>query len=207
MKKQLFFICGILFTACMLIANVISSKIFVIGGWSAPAGVLVFPLAYVLNDVIVEVWDYRHARLIIWTGFGINAMAALFYAAAIALPPAPFYHEQAAFAATLGSSARLVIASLIAWLAGSFVNARIMNRFKQQQRGQFPLRAVVSTVAGEFIDSLLFISAAFVGSIPLRAVAAMIVTQASLKILYEIIILPVTVIVVGRLKKIKESEN
>ncbi|MGD9556521.1 MAG: queuosine precursor transporter, partial [Mangrovibacterium sp.] len=119
----LFLFAGVLFAACMLIANILASKIVMIGSWSAPAGVIVFPLAYIVNDVIAEVWGYGRARLIIWAGFGVNLLAALFYMAAIALPPAPYYEGQEAFRMILGSSVRIVFASLTAYLVGSFVNA------------------------------------------------------------------------------------
>ncbi|MEL7587264.1 MAG: queuosine precursor transporter [Prolixibacteraceae bacterium] len=203
----LFLVAGILFAACMLIANILASKIIMIGPWAAPAGVVVFPLAYIINDVIVEVWGYGSARLIIWAGFGVNILAALFYMIGIALPSAPFYEGQEAFRMILGSSVRIVIASLIAYLAGSFLNAFVMSRFKLMTNGRnFSLRAIVSTVAGEGADSVIFISIAFAGIFPLKMILTMIVSQALLKIAYEIVVLPVTVLVVNKVKSLEGED-
>ncbi|MGV8136144.1 MAG: queuosine precursor transporter [Mangrovibacterium sp.] len=203
----LFFITGIIFAACMLIANILAAKILKIGPWSAPAGVLIFPLAYIINDVIVEVWGYARARLIIWAGFGVNLMAAFFYMLAIALPSAPFFEGQEAFRMILGSSIRIVFASLLAYLAGSFVNAFIMSRFKLMTKGRvFSLRAVVSTFAGEGADSVLFISIAFAGLFPFNVILTMIATQVFLKVAYEIIVLPLTIFVCKKVKVIEGED-
>jgi len=207
MKQQvsvLFFLTGILFSACMLIANILASKIILIGPWSAPAGVLIFPLAYIINDVIAEVWGYAKARLIIWAGFGVNVLAAVFFMLAIVIPPAPFYQGQEAFQLVLGSSVRIVFASLMAYLAGSFLNAFVMSKFKLMTNGKgFSLRAILSTVAGEGADSLIFISVAFAGIFPLKVILGMIMTQALLKTLYEIIVLPLTILVVRKVKSVE----
>lgn len=197
----LFLTAGILFAACMLIANILASKIIMIGVWSAPAGVVVFPLAYIINDAIVEVWGYARARLIIWAGFGVNVLAALFYMLAIALPAAPFYEGEEAFRMILGSSVRIVIASLVAYLTGSFTNAFVMSRFKRITKGKnFSLRAILSTLAGEGADSLIFIAVAFTGVFPAKVIFSMIVTQTLLKVAYEIIVLPLTILVVNKVK-------
>lgn len=203
----LFLVAGILFAACMLIANILASKIIMIGPWSAPAGVVVFPLAYIINDLIVEVWGYARARLIIWTGFVVNALAALLYMLAIILPPAPFYEGQNAFRMVLGSSVRIVFASLIAYLAGSFMNAFVMSRFKVITKGKiFSLRAILSTLAGEGADSLIFISVAFFWVFPIRVILNMIITQTLLKVAYEVIILPLTAAVVKKIKAIEGED-
>jgi uncharacterized integral membrane protein (TIGR00697 family) len=203
----LFFVTGIVFAACMLIANILAAKILKIGPWSAPAGVLIFPLAYIINDVIVEVWGYARARLIIWAGFGVNLMAAFFYMLAIALPSAPFFEGQEAFRMILGSSIRIVFASLLAYLVGSFVNAFIMSRFKLITNGRvFSLRAVVSTLAGEGADSVLFISIAFAGLFPFNVILTMIATQVFLKVAYEIIVLPLTIVVCKKVKVIEGED-
>ncbi|WP_163709758.1 queuosine precursor transporter [Mangrovibacterium lignilyticum] len=201
----LFLLTGVLFAASLLIANILASKIIMIGPWSAPAGVLIFPIAYIINDVIAEVWGYAKARLIIWAGFAVNLLAAFFFAIAIAVPAAPFYENQAAFQSILGSSIRLVFASLMAYMAGSFLNAYVMSKFKLMTRGKgFSLRAIVSTLAGEGADSMIFITIAFIGVFPMPVILTMIVTQALLKTAYEIIILPFTILVV---KKVKEIEG
>ena len=204
----LFFMCGIFFAASMLIANILASKIILIGPWSAPAGVLIFPLAYISNDVIAEVWGYARARLIIWAGFAVNLMAALFFFLAITFPAAPFYQGQEAFQTVLGSSVRIVFASLIAYLAGSFLNAYVMSRFKLLTNGKsFSLRAILSTIVGEGADSFIFISVSFGGNFPWKMILGMIMTQALLKTVYEIIILPFTILVVKKIKQIEGTDT
>jgi uncharacterized integral membrane protein (TIGR00697 family) len=201
----LFMLAGILFATCLLISNILASKIMMVGPWAAPAGVLIFPLAYIINDVIAEVWGYQKARLIIWAGFGVNLLAVLFFSAGIAVPAAPFWTGQEAFATALGNTPRIVAASLLAYLMGSFLNAFIMSKFKVLTRGKgFSVRAVVSTLVGEGADSLIFISVAFAGIFPLNGLLSMIATQALIKTVYEIAILPLTIWVV---KKIKAAEG
>ncbi len=203
----LFMLAGIIFAACLLISNILASKIMMFGPWSAPAGVLVFPLAYIINDVIAEVWGYRKARLIIWAGFGVNLLAALFFSIGIAVPASPFYEGQEAFSKVLGNTPRIVAASLTAYLVGSFLNAYIMSRFKVLTRGKgFSVRAVVSTLAGEGADSLIFINIAFAGIFPAGALFTMVATQAVIKTVYEIAVLPLTVIVVRKVKKLEGED-
>jgi len=193
---------GILFAICLLIANILATKIILIGSWVAPAGVLIFPIAYILNDVIVEVWGYDKARLIIWAGFAVNLLAALFFSLAIVVPAAPFWTNQDAFAAILGSTPRIILASLMAYLIGSFLNAYVMSRMKIWMKGkEFSVRAILSTLVGETADSLIFITIAFAGNLPVNVLLIMILTQACIKTIYEIIVLPLTIVVVRWVKK------
>lgn len=203
----LFMLAGILFAACLLISNIISSKIITFGQWTVPAGVMVFPLSYIINDVVAEIWGYRKVRLIIWAGFAVNLLAVIFFSFSILVPAAPFYQSQDAFATVLGNTPRLVAASLTAYLVGSFLNAFIMSRFKVITKGKgFSKRAVFSTLAGESADSLIFISIAFAGIFPVNALMMMVLTQALIKTAYEIIILPVTIVVVNKIKKAEGEE-
>jgi uncharacterized integral membrane protein (TIGR00697 family) len=200
----LFMFAGILFAICLLISNILATKIILLGSWAAPAGVLVFPLAYIINDVIVEVWGYKKARLIIWTGFAVNILAVLFFTLAIVVPSAPFWHNQEAFAIILGSTPRIITASLLAYLVGSFLNAYVMSRVKVLMKGKdFSVRAILSTLIGETADSMIFITIAFVGNLPINILVVMIFTQACFKTVYEIIILPFTILIVKWIKKIE----
>ncbi|MDO9613144.1 MAG: VUT family protein, partial [Bacteroidota bacterium] len=107
MKREvsvLFMLAGILFATCLLISNILATKIMMIGPWAAPAGVLIFPIAYILNDVITEVWGFKKARLIIWTGFAVNILAVLFFTLGIVIPGAPFWQNQEAFSTVLGNT-------------------------------------------------------------------------------------------------------
>lgn len=198
---------GILFTTCLILANILAVKIIQIGPWAAPGGVIIFPVAYILNDVIAEVWGYKKARLIIWTGFAMNILMVLFFVLAINLPAAPFWTNQSMFAQVLGTTPRIVFASIMAYLVGSFLNAYIMSRMKVFSKGKnFGLRAIVSTIFGEFADSLIFISIAFAGLFAIKALIVMITTQALLKTLYEVIVLPFTTVVVRWIKRIENQD-
>jgi len=211
MKKTvsvLFMFAGILFAICLLISNILATKIILIGPWAAPAGVLIFPIAYIINDVIVEVWGYKKARLIIWSGFAVNLLAALFFTLAIVVPAAPFWQNQSAFSTILGSTPRIIIASLLAYLTGSFLNAFVMSKVKVLMKGKdFSVRAILSTLVGETADSMIFITIAFAGSMPFNVLIGMIFTQACIKTVYEIVILPFTIVVVKWVKKVEEIDT
>lgn len=201
----LFMLAGILFATSLLISNIIAAKIMMLGPLAVPAGVLVFPLAYILNDLITEVWGYNKSRLIIWTGFAVNLLMVLFFTLTLAVPAASFWEGQDAFSTVLGSTPRIVAASLLAYLIGSFLNAWIMSIFKIKTGGKsFSLRAVLSTILGEGADSLIFITVAFAGVFPAGILLTMIATQALVKIAFEVMVLPLTIVVV---KKIKHAEG
>lgn len=205
MKKEvsvLFMLAGILFATCLLISNILATKILLIGSWAAPAGVLIFPVAYILNDLITEVWGFAKARLIIWTGFVVNIIAVVFFSLGIAIPGAPFWQNQEAFSSVLGNTPRIVLASMSAYLIGSFLNAFVMSRMKAATKGKgFSIRAIASTIAGEGADSMIFITIAFAGQYTPGVIATMIVTQALLKTTYEVLILPITAWVVRLVKR------
>jgi queuosine precursor transporter len=207
MKKTvsvLFMFAGILFAICLLISNILATKIILIGPWAAPAGVLIFPIAYIINDVIVEVWGYQKARLIIWSGFAVNLLAAIFFTLAIVVPAAPFWQNQIAFSTILGSTPRIIVASLLAYLTGSFLNAFVMSKVKVLMKGRdFSVRAILSTLVGEAADSFIFIIIAFAGNLPFNVLIGMIFTQATIKTIYEIVILPFTILVVNWVKKVE----
>jgi uncharacterized integral membrane protein (TIGR00697 family) len=198
-----FFLAGVLFTSCLLISNLISSKIIAVGHWYVPAGVMIFPISYIINDVVAEVWGYRKARLIIWTGFLMNLLAVLFYTLSVQWPAAPFWQNQEAFSNILSSTPRIAVASLMAYLVGSFINAYVMSRVKIWSKGRnFSFRAILSTLFGEGADSAIFITVAFAGIIPLNQLPMMIVTQAIIKTVFEIILLPLTIYVVKLIKRV-----
>jgi len=204
----LFMFAGILFAICLLISNILATKIILVGSWAAPAGVLIFPIAYIINDVIVEVWGYQKARLIIWSGFAVNLLAMLFFSLAIFVPAAPFWQNQQAFSIVLGSTPRIIVASLLAYLIGSFLNAIVMSKVKVLMKGKdFSVRAILSTLIGEAADSMIFITIAFAGNLPFNVLMGMILTQACIKTVYEIVILPFTIIVVRWVKRVEGTDS
>jgi len=198
---------GILFVVCLIISNFLEVKILQLGPITAPAGLLIFPVSYVLNDCITEVWGYKKARLVIWSGFAMNFLVVGITQLAIILPAAPFWEGGAHFNFVFGMTPRIVTASLCAFLAGSFLNAYIMSKMKISSGGRnFSLRAIVSTVAGESADTIIFFPIAFGGLIPLEQLLILIGTQTVLKSVYEIIVLPVTIRVVRYVKKIDGND-
>lgn len=202
-----FMLLGILFNVCLVASNLLETKVIQLGPITATAGLIVFPISYIINDCIAEVWGFKKARLIIWSGFAMNFLTIGFARLAIALPAASFWEGEESFNFVFGLAPRIAIASLLAFLAGSFLNAYIMSKMKIATHGKhFSLRAIVSTLVGESADSLLFFPIAFAGLIPAGELLIMIGTQAVLKSLYEVIILPVTIRVVRYFKKIDHTD-
>ena len=199
-----FMILGIVFCVCLIASNLLETKVIQIGPVTITAGFLVFPVSYIINDCIAEVWGFGRARLIIWLGFATNfAMVALFRLA-VALPSAPFWEGDAAFRFVFGLAPRIAAASLAAFLLGSFLNAYVMSRMKIASRGKhFSLRAVLSTLVGESADSLIFFPLAFGGLVPVHELLNMMAIQVFAKTAYEILVLPVTIRVVARLKRLE----
>jgi len=208
MKKQVslsFMFCSLLFTVCLIVANIVEQKLISIGPLEATAGLLIFPVSYIINDLIAEVWGYKKARLIIWSGFAMNFLAVLIFKLSIIVPGSENFSHQEAFALVLNNTQRITFASFLAFLVGSFLNAYVMSKMKILQHGRnFSLRAVASTLVGESGDSLVFFSIAFGGIISLHDLLLLIVTQTTMKTLYEILVLPLTNVIV---KWIKKKEN
>lgn len=202
-----FMLLGILFCVCLIAANLLEAKVVQVGAISITAGFIVFPVSYILNDCIAEVWGFRKARLIIWAGFAMNFFVILLAQAAVALPAAPFWNGEEHFNFVFGLAPRIAFASLTAFLVGSFVNAYVMSRMKLASNGKnFSARAIVSTLFGESADSLIFFPIAFGGLIPFNELIKMMIVQAVAKTLYEIVVLPVTIRVVRYVKKVDGSD-
>lgn len=202
-----FMFLGILFNVCLVASNLLETKVVQIGPITATAGLIVFPISYIINDCIAEVWGFGKARLIIWCGFAMNFLTIGFARLAILLPAAPFWEGDESFNFVFGLAPRIAVASLLAFLVGSFLNAYIMSKMKVATQGKyFSLRAILSTLVGESADSLLFFPIAFGGLVPPHELWIMIGTQALLKSLYEVIILPITIRVVRYIKKIDHTD-
>lgn len=207
MKKQVsvaFMAAGLLFTVCLIVANIIEQKLIRIGPIEATAGLLIFPVSYIVNDLIAEVWGYRKARLIIWYGFAMNFLAVVIFRLSIWVPGSENFTHGDAFDLVLGNTLRITLASFAAFLVGSFLNAYVMSKMKILQRGRgFSIRAVVSTLIGEGADSIVFFTLAFYAIIPTKDMLVLVATQTAMKTAYEIIILPLTNMIVKRVKKIE----
>ena len=192
---------GIVFCTCLILSNLLAAKIFMLGSFALPAAVIIFPVSYIINDCIAEVWGFRRARLLIWLGFAVNFSMLALFQLAVALPSAPFWEGEAAFRFVFGLAPRIAAASLMAFLLGSFLNAYVMSRMKIASAGKhFSARAILSTLAGESADSVLFFPLAFGGLVPVQELVKLMVIQIAAKTAYEIVVLPVTIRVVNALK-------
>ena len=198
---------AIVFNVCLIASNLFETKLFLVGNIALTGGVIIFPVSYIINDCLVEVYGYRKARLVIWTGFVMNFFVVAAAQIVRMLPAAPFWDGGPHFDYVFAMAPRVTLASMLAFLCGSTVNAWIMSRMKVASRGRrFSLRAVVSSVGGETVDSLIFFPIAFFG-LAVKEMIVLMITQIVLKTLYEIIILPVTNIVVRRLKKFENLDT
>ena len=210
MKKTVsvpFMLMGIFFVVCLIVSNLLAVKIVQLGPVTLTAGLLVFPISYIINDCISEVWGYKKARLIIWCGFAMNFIVVGIAQVAVMIPSAPFWDGGESFDLVFGMAPRIVAASLCSFLVGSFLNAYVMSKMKLSSKGRnFSLRAIVSTLVGESADSIIFFPIAFGGLMPNHDLLIMIGVQAVLKSVYEIIILPITIRVVRYVKKIDGSD-
>jgi len=210
MNKQVsvgFMIFGMLFTVCLIVANIVGQKLITVAGIDMTAGLMIFPVTYILNDLIAEVWGYRKMRLIIWTGFLMNFLAVLIFRISIWAPASKFFPNQQAFELILHNTERITVASFIAFLVGSFLNAYVMSKMKILQRGRhFSVRAVASTIVGEGADSLVFFTIAFWGILDRYQLILLILTQTALKTAYEILALPLTNYVVKNVKKREQTD-
>lgn len=202
-----FMLLGILFNICLVASNLLETKVVQVFGITATAGLIVFPISYIINDCIAEVWGFKKARLIIWSGFAMNFFVVALGLIAVALPAAPFWEGELHFDFVFGMAPRIVVASLLAFLVGSFLNAYVMSKMKVASGGRnFSARAIWSTVVGETADSLIFFPIAFGGLIAWPELLVMMGTQIVLKSLYEVIILPITIRVVKAVKRIDGSD-
>ena len=202
-----FVLMAIVFNVCLIASNLFETKVFEAGPLALTGGVLIFPVSYIINDCIVEVWGYRKARLVIWTGFAMNFFVVVMAQIVRLLPAADFWDGGEHFDYIFALAPRVTLASLLAFLSGSTVNAWIMSIMKVSSGGRrFSVRAVVSSVCGETVDSLIFFPIAFWG-IGWDNMLRLMVLQIVLKTVYEIVILPVTAIVVRSVKKYEGTDT
>lgn len=192
---------AVLFIVCLIASNLFATKVFAMGSITLPGAVIIFPISYILNDCFAEVWGYRKARLVIWTAFAMNFFVAIMGQIVSWLPAASFWDDGEHFDYVFSMAPRVAFASLLAFLAGSTMNAFVMSRMKIATKGKgFSGRAILSSVAGETLDSLIFMPIVFWGA-DIKSLATMLIAQVTFKVCYEILILPVTIQVVKALKR------
>ncbi len=204
-KTELYaMLCGI-FTASLIVSNIIAGKTFDFFSFTLPCGVVIFPVIYIVNDVLAEIYGYEKARKVIILGFLMNIVAVICYQITILLPAPVFFENSEAFSIVLGSTFRLLIASFAAYLVGSIVNAKLMVYLKKWDEDKLFFRCIVSTLFGEGLDAIVFIFIGFLGTMPLEALLLMIVAQALFKTIYEIIVYPLTRTVIIKIRELPEA--
>lgn len=196
------------FVMTLLCSNLIgASKIAMIGEFKFGAGILFFPLSYVFGDILTEVYGYERSRRVVWSGFTALLFASVMSAVVVALPPAEGYHGQEALAAVFGQAPRIALACLVAYFAGEFTNSYVLAKMKIWTSGRFLwARTIGSTVAGEAVDSILFYPIAFLGVLDTTLVFKIMVTNYGLKVLWEVLLTPVTYRVVAWLKRAENED-
>ena len=198
----LFMLFSILFCVCLIAANILETKQISVLGISLTGGLIVFPISYIINDCVCEVWGFQKARLLIWTGFVMNFFFVAMGALCDWIPGAPYWTNEAGFHAIFGLAPRVAAASFVAFIVGSFANAYVMSKMKIRDKGRnFSLRAILSTIVGEGFDSIIFFPLALGGVVPTEELPKLMLWQVLLKTVYEVIALPVTIRIVKALKE------
>ncbi|MGE5449806.1 MAG: queuosine precursor transporter [Methanomassiliicoccales archaeon] len=203
-----FFLIGALFVCALMISNIICGKLFSLWGMVLTADLILFPLTYIFGDVLTEVYGFKRARLVIWTGFLCNLLMALAFMAALALPHPGFWKGQAAFATVLGSTPRIVMASLAAYFVGELSNSIVLSRMKVATGGRWLwARTIGSTLVGEGFDTMVFMTIAFIGTMAPNILMQMIVFQYLWKVSYEVLATPLTYKLINWLKEKEQIDT
>ncbi|MBR3141937.1 MAG: queuosine precursor transporter [Clostridiales bacterium] len=201
--SRLFMCIGIVFVTCLLLSNLVAGKMWAVTeNITLPAAVILFPLTYIIGDVFTEVYGFRNARAIIWLGFACSFFAVMIYLITIVLPHPDYWENQDAYTAVLGTTPRVAIASFAGYLFGEFSNSIVLSKMKVATKGKrLWLRTILSTIVGEGLDSVIFITISFWGTMDNSVVLQMILFQYLFKVGYEALFTPVTYLVVRAVKK------
>lgn len=203
-KTDLYAILVGIFCAGLIISNIIASKTFEFFWITLPCGVIIFPLIYIVNDVLAECYGFKKARRAIYLGFFMNLITVICYNVTMFLPAPAYFTGDSAFHTVLGSTLRLLVASFAAYLIGSLINAKLMVYLKGKYENKLFFRCISSTFAGEGMDALIFITIGFLGTMPVSALLTMIVAQALFKTAYEVVVYPLTRHVIHNVKDLKD---
>ncbi len=204
-----FLVICVLYVTLLILSNLIAGKMWApLPGVTLPAAVMLFPVTYIFGDIFTEVYGYARARLVIWLGFTMCFLAVMVYMVTIALPYPDFWTNQEAFATVLGTTPRVFAASLVGYLFGEFSNSMILSKLKVRTGGKHLwMRTIGSTVVGEAFDSVIFITVSFAGTIPGAALLQMICYQYLFKVVFEVVLTPVTYLVIGKLKQVEGVDH
>lgn len=203
--SPLFLVLAAFFVTFLLVSNIIAGKLANFFGITLPAAVILFPLTYIFGDILTEVYGFQRTRLVIWIGLGANLLMTLAFMITVTLPYPDFWSGQKAYSTVLGFTPRLVTASLVAYLLGEFSNAMVLSRLKVKTKGRgLWMRTIGSTVIGEGLDTIIFITVSFTGSMPWSALSGMMLAQYLWKVTYEVAVTPLTYLLV---RWVKEQER
>lgn len=207
-ELQLFL--SVLFVTSLLISNIITAKqVLLPFGITMTGAVFIFPVTYILSDLFSEVYGYRWSRITCYLAFAMNLLMVLLFSLVIVTPAPDYWTNQEAFQTVLGSTPRVLAASLLAFILGDMVNDKVFRRMKEKHPNElkgFGWRAILSSLAGELVDSLIFLPLAFLGQMPIATLAVMTICQVGIKTGYEVVILPITRLVVKLVSKYENKE-
>lgn len=207
--SELQLILTVLFVSCLLISNVLTAKqVKLPFNITMTGAVIIFPITYILSDIFSEVYGYRWSRITSYIGFAMNLLMVIVFSIVIVSPAPDHWKNQEAFQVVLGSTPRVLFASLIAYLVGDYVNDNVFRKMKEKHiddHKKFGLRAILSSLVGELADSLIFLPIAFIGVLPLKVLAIMTITQVLIKTGYELLMLPVTRIIVHKVSSYEKG--
>lgn len=198
----------ILFVTAHIISNITTVKQIALPfGLTTTCGVFVFPITYILSDVFSEVYGYKFSRFTCYMSFAMNVFATAIFSLAIISPYPVWWENQNAFETILGNTPRILIASLLAFIVGDFVNDKIFDKLKRKSKSGFAFRAIASSFCGQVVDSLMFIPIAFIGVMPLKDMTLMMCLEITVKTIYETAVVPITAIVAKRTKRYEQRSE
>ncbi|MCR5673084.1 MAG: queuosine precursor transporter [Lachnospiraceae bacterium] len=200
---------GMIFVSCLLVSNIIAGKIWS-PGWNItfPASVILFPITYIISGILTGVYGFSNTKHIIWCGFTCNFVAVIAYVITVDLPHPNFWLDQEAYAVVLGMAPRVLLASFIAYLFGEFSKTIVLSKMKVNAKGErLWLRMIGSSIVGEALDSLIFSTIAFAGTISAKQLLTMILFQYLFKLCFETVTTPATCKIINKLKKIENIDT
>ena len=203
-NSNTFMLLTVIYITCILVANILAAKIINIFGISLASGILVFPITYIIGDVLTEVYGYKKAKQVILYGFLCNLIMVVTFYIAMKLPYPAYWANQEAFEIILGNTPRILLASFIGYLVGGFSNSFIMDYIKNNSKIKYLwFRTILSTLVGEALDTTIFVLIGFLGTMNNSAVFMMLLYQLITKVLYEVLFTPVLYIIINKIKKIE----
>jgi len=197
-----YFLIGVSFVVFLLLSNIVAGKLITLGGVVLPAAVVLFPVTYIFGDILTEVYGFKGSRLVIWAGLVANLFMAVVFSFVLVLPYPDFWPHQQAYAQVLGITPRVVFASILGYFCGEFCNSALLSALKKATKGKHLwVRTISSTVVGEGVDTLIFITIVFAGAVAGGVLYKMILGQYLFKVAYEVLATPLTYMAAGWLKE------